>query len=76
MPGHRPAVDGEQTDRAYFKRMHDYLEDFHGHLEEIESGRASSEEVARHMQSGAYADLGKTRMVERNINQYLTGRWF
>jgi len=28
------------------------------------------------MQSGAYAKLGKTRMVERNINQFLTGRWF
>jgi hypothetical protein len=28
------------------------------------------------MQSGAYANLGKTRMVERNINQFLTGKWF
>jgi hypothetical protein len=28
------------------------------------------------MQSGHYAGLGKTRMVERNIEQFLTGRWF
>lgn len=76
IPGHGPAVDGERSGRAYFKRMHDYLEDFHGHLVEIDSGRKSRQEVARHMQSGAYAELGKTRMVERNINQFLTGRWF
>ncbi len=62
--------------RSYFKNMHDYLEDFYGHLVEIKSGRKSREEVAKHMQSGRYAGLGKTRMVERNINQFLTGRWF
>ena len=76
VPGHGPAVEGEQAGRSYFKKMHDYLEDFYGHLEEIKSGRKSSEEVAKHMQSGNYTGLGKTRMVERNINQYLTGRWF
>jgi glyoxylase-like metal-dependent hydrolase (beta-lactamase superfamily II) len=75
IPGHGPAVVGEQSGRAYFKRMHDYLEDFYGHLVEIDSGRKSREEVADHMQSGAYANLGKTRMVERNIDQFLTGRW-
>lgn len=32
VPGHGPAVEGEQTGREYFKRMYDYLEDFHGHL--------------------------------------------
>jgi len=56
--------------------MHDYLEDFHGGLEEIKSGRKNEAEVAEHMQSGAYATLGKSRMVQRNINQFLTGRWF
>ena len=76
VPGHGPAVEGEQAGRSYFKKMHDYLEDFYGHLEEIKSGRKSSDEVAKHMLSGSYAGLGKTRMVERNINQYLTGRWF
>ena len=76
IPGHGPAVDGEHAGRAYFKRMHDYLEDFYGRLMEINSGRASREEVARHMQSGAYTTLGKNRMVERNINQFLTGKWF
>jgi len=76
VPGHGPSVGGEQSGRAYFKKMHDYLEDFYGNLEEIKSGRKSRDEVAKHMLSGAYAGLGKTRMVERNINQFLTGRWF
>ncbi len=76
VPGHGPAVNGEQAGRSYFQKMHDYLEDFHGNLEEIRSGRKSREEVARHMLGGNYAGLGKTRMVERNINQFLTGKRF
>jgi glyoxylase-like metal-dependent hydrolase (beta-lactamase superfamily II) len=76
VPGHGPAVDGQQAGRAYFKKMHDYLEDFYGHLQEIKAGRKSSDEVAAHMLGGAYTSLGKTRMVQRNINQFLTGRWY
>jgi cyclase len=76
VPGHGPAVDNEQTGREYFKRMYDYLEDFHGHLLEIKSGRKSADEVADHMLSGNYASLGKTRMVRRNIQQFLTGKWY
>jgi len=76
VPGHGPTVEGEQAGRAYFKKMHDYLEDFYGHLQEIKSGSKSTDEVAKHMLSGAYASFGKTRMVQRNINHYLTGRWF
>ena len=76
VPGHGPAVVGEQAGRGYFKKMHDYLEDFYGNLGEIESGRKSREEVAKHMLGGRYSALGKTRMVERNINQFLTGKWF
>lgn len=76
VPGHGPAVAGEQTGRAYFKKMYDYLEDFYGHLQEIKAGRESSDLVAQHMVSGAYASLGKIRMVQRNIDQFLTGRWF
>jgi len=76
VPGHGPAVDGEQAGRGYFQKMHDYLEDFYGNLEEIRSGRKSREEVAKHMRAGDYAGLGKTRMVERNINQFLTGKWY
>jgi hypothetical protein len=53
---------------------HDYLEDFYGNLQEVQSGRKNPDEVAKHMMSGSYAALGKTRMVERNINQFLTGR--
>ena len=76
VPGHGPAVEGEKAGRAYFKKMHDYLEDFHGHLLEIKSGRKSADEVTAHMMSGAYSVLGKTRMVQRNINQFLTGKWY
>lgn len=76
VPGHGPAIEGEQAGRGYFKKMHDYLEDFSGHLENIRAGRTSREEVAKHMLGGRYANLGKTRMVERNINQFLTGKWY
>jgi glyoxylase-like metal-dependent hydrolase (beta-lactamase superfamily II) len=76
VPGHGPTVDDEKSGRAYFRKMYDYLEDFHGHLEEIKSGRESSDQVAQHMLGGAYATFGKTRMVERNINHFLTGKWF
>ncbi len=76
VPGHGPAVNGEQAGRAYFKKMYDYLEDFYGHLQELKAGRENSGEVAQHMLSGAYAKLGKIRMVQRNINQFLTGKWF
>jgi glyoxylase-like metal-dependent hydrolase (beta-lactamase superfamily II) len=76
VPGHGPAVEGERAGHAYFKKMHDYLEDFYGNLQEIKSGRKTKEEVAEHMLRDSYASLGKTRMVERNINQFLTGRWY
>jgi glyoxylase-like metal-dependent hydrolase (beta-lactamase superfamily II) len=76
VPGHGPSIKGEQDGRAYFKRMYDYLDDFYGHLQEIKAGRKGTDEVAKHMLSGAYAKFGKTRMVQRNINHFLTGRWF
>lgn len=76
VPGHGPTVDDEREGQAYFRRLYDYLEDFYGHLQEIKAGRESTEQVAGHMLSGAYASFGKTRMVQRNINHFLTGRWF
>jgi glyoxylase-like metal-dependent hydrolase (beta-lactamase superfamily II) len=76
VPGHGPTVEGEEAGRAYFRSMYDYLEDFHGRLQEIKAGRTSTAEVAKHMLGGAYASFGKTRMVQRNINHFLTGRWF
>jgi cyclase len=76
LPGHGPAVVGEQAGRAYFKKMYEYLEDFHGRMVEVKAGRQNAEDVAQHMSSGAYASFGKTRMVQRNINHFLTGRWF
>ncbi|MDH3442623.1 MAG: MBL fold metallo-hydrolase [Deltaproteobacteria bacterium] len=76
VPGHGPAVEGEKSGRAYFKRMHDYLEDFYGQVVEVKAGRRSAEDAAKHMVSGSYASLGKTRMVQRNINHFLTGKWY
>lgn len=76
LPGHGPTVAGEQAGRAYFKKMYDYLEDFHDRMVEVKAGRQNAEDVAQHMLSGAYASFGKTRMVQRNINHFLTGRWF
>jgi len=76
LPGHGPAVEGEQAGKAYFKKMYDYLEDFHGRMVEVKAGNQNAEDVARHMLSGTYASFGKTRMVQRNINHFLTGRWF
>lgn len=76
VPGHGPALEGERAGRASFRRMVDYLEDFYGNLQEVREGRKSVEEVAIHMSGGAYSSLGKTRMIRRNINQFLTGRWF
>ena len=76
LPGHGPAVEGEQAGKAYFKKMYDYLEDFHGRMVEVKAGRQNAEDVARHMLRGTYASFGKTRMVQRNINHFLTGRWF
>ena len=76
LPGHGPKVEGQQAGRAYFKKVYDYLEDFYAHLQEIKSGRKSAQDVAEYMMSGVYASLGKTRMVERNIHQFLTGRWY
>jgi len=76
VPGHGPTVEGEQAGQGYFKRMYEYLEDFHDHLQEIKTGRKTREEVAEHMLAGGYSSLGKTRMVERNINQFLTGGWY
>ena len=76
VPGHGPAVEGEKAGRAYFKKMYDYLEDFYGHAVEVKAGRESGEAAATHMMRGAYASLGKTRMVQRNINHFLTGKWY
>lgn len=76
VPGHGPTIDGEQAGQKYFKRMYDYLEDFHGRMVEVKAGRKDAEEVAEHMLSGPYATFGKTHMVRRNINHFLTGRWF
>lgn len=35
VPGHGPPAESHHAGREYFKRMYNYLEDFHGHLLEI-----------------------------------------
>ena len=61
VPGHGPAVEGEQAGRSYFKKMHDYLEDFYGNLEEIKAGRKSRDEVrdriSIHISHGVRVDI-------------------
>lgn len=76
LPGHGPAVEGEQAGRAYFKKMYDYLEDFHDRMIEVKAGRQNAQDVAQHMLTGAYTSFGKRHMVQRNISHFLTGRWF
>jgi hypothetical protein len=69
----RPS-EGEPSGKDYFVKMQEYLEDFYGNLQEIKAGRKTAQQVTAHMLRGAYAPLGKTRMVQRNIDQFITGR--
>ncbi len=75
VPGHGPIVKGEKEGKEAFKKLYHYLEDFYQQLQEAKAGRKTAEEVATHMASGAYASLGKTRMIKRNIDHFLKGSW-
>lgn len=72
VPGHGPVSSGgnDVYERA-FEKFRGYLEDFHGRLQEIKAGKQSSSEVESYMKSGAYAAMGKTWMVKRNIEYFL-----
>jgi hypothetical protein len=48
-----------------------YLQDFHHSLLEVKAGKKTPGEVEIHMKSGAYAQMGKTYMVKRNIEYFL-----
>jgi glyoxylase-like metal-dependent hydrolase (beta-lactamase superfamily II) len=72
VPGHGPVSSGG-TDayRCAFEKFRSYLEDFDGRLKEMKSGKKSPSEVELYMKSGAYAAMGKTWMVKRNIEYFL-----
>lgn len=53
------------------EKLRDYLTDFHSRLLEAKAGTKSAEEIASYMKSGAYAKMGKTWMVKRNIEYFL-----
>lgn len=71
VPGHGPVSHGETEYKRAFEKFRNYLIDFHGRLSEAKAGKTSAEEVAAHMKSGAYANMGKTWMVKRNIEYFL-----
>ena len=71
VPGHGSVSQGAAAYKAAFEKFRDYLADFHGCLLEAKAGKKSPEEVAAYMKSGAYAQMGKTWMVKRNIEYFL-----
>jgi cyclase len=73
VPGHGPVAQGAEEYKQAFMKFRSYLEDFHTCLQQIKSGQRSSAEVESYMKSGAYASLGKTWMVKRNIEYFLKG---
>ena len=72
VPGHGPVSSGgnEAYQRALVK-FRGYLEDFDKQLAEVKRGKKSSGAVESYMKSGAYAAMGKTWMVKRNIEYFL-----
>lgn len=73
VPGHGPVAEGSEKYEESFLKFRAYLEDFHARLVEIKSRQRSSAEIESYMKSGAYASLGKTWMVKRNIEYFLKG---
>ncbi len=71
VPGHGPIVEGRAACLEAFLKFRNYLEDFHQQLSDASAGRKSAEELHAHMTSGNYASLGKTWMLQRNIDFFL-----
>ncbi len=71
VPGHGPVSVGEVDYKRAFEKFRDYLNDLHGRLLEMKDGKKSPGDVESHMKSGAYAKMGKTWMVKRNIEYFL-----
>ena len=77
VPGHGPAVDGEQAGRTYFKK-HARLP---GRLLRPSRGnRIRAAKAAKRSLNTCQAALtrgsARPEWCERNINQFLTGKWF
>lgn len=71
VPGHGPVSTGKDDYQRALEKFRAYLSDFHGRLLEMKEGTASADDVETHMKSGAYAKMGKTWMVKRNIEYFL-----
>ena len=72
VPGHGPVSSGGyDAYKLAFEKFRSYLEDFDGRLKEMKAGKKSPGEVESYMKSGAYAAMGKTWMVKRNIEYSL-----
>jgi cyclase len=72
VPGHGPVSSGgNKAYKAAFEEFRSYLQDFDARLRELKAGKKSPGEVESYMKSGAYAAMGKTWMVKRNIEYFL-----
>jgi len=71
VPGHGPVSQGPEGHQRACEKFRAYLEDFHNRLTEIKAGRKTPGEIESYMKSGAYASMGKTWMVKRNIEFFL-----
>jgi cyclase len=72
VPGHGPVSSGgNDVYKSALEKFRSYLEDFDGRLKEMRAGTKSPGEVESYMKSGAYASMGKTWMVKRNIEYSL-----
>ena len=68
VPGHGPVSSGgNDVYKSALEEFRSYLDDFDGRLKEMRAGKKSPGEVESYMKSGAYASMGKTWMVKRNI---------
>jgi cyclase len=70
VPGHGPVSEGGEAYKGAFAEFRAYLNDFHQRLLEMKAGKISPGEVESHMKTGAYAQMGKTYMVKRNIEYF------
>jgi len=71
VPGHGPVSEGAGAHQRALQIFRAYLDDFHNRLLELKAGEKTAGEVESYMKSGAYASMGKTWMVQRNIEFFL-----
>lgn len=72
VPGHGPVTSGGNAAyKSALEKFRSYLEDFDSRLKEMKAGKQNPAEVESYMKSGAYAVMGKTWMVKRNIEYFI-----